>query len=87
MRRDELAAEVRGSAEVSAGDAYEAAVQRATRTQEALILSEAQVTHWKRLYVQEAGRADAAESEAERLKREIDARDADRGPELPDGTD
>lgn len=82
-----MLAEVRGPAEVSAGDAYEAAVQRANRTQEALILSEAQVTHWKRLFVQEAGRADAAESEAERLKREIDERDADPGPEPSSGTD
>lgn len=73
-------------AQVPADVAYEAAVRRATRTQQALILAEAQTDHFKRLYVQaESARADAV-TECERLKREIDARDADSGPELPDGS-
>lgn len=59
-------------AQVPADVAYEAAVRRATRTQQALILAEAQTDHFKRLYVQaESARAEAV-TECERLKRELD---------------
>lgn len=62
---------------VSAEDAYEAAVARAARTQHALILAEAQILTWKRLYVHWLRRAEAAEAEVERLKGGQDGEEGD----------
>jgi hypothetical protein len=71
MRSDEA------GAEVSVQDAYAAAVERSQRTHHALILAEAQLLHWKRMYLAESDRAERAEREAERLKREADGRGRD----------
>jgi hypothetical protein len=50
-------------AEVTAQEVYEAAEDRALRTTRALILAEAQVLHWKRLYVEAVNRAESLEAE------------------------
>jgi hypothetical protein len=60
------------TAEVPAEVAYQAAVERAGRTQHALILAEAQVTVWKQLYVQEATAAQEARAENDKLKTELE---------------
>lgn len=62
------------TAEIPAELAYEAAVERAARTQHALILAEAQVTRWKQYYAEMCRVAERWESEAVRLKSELDAR-------------
>lgn len=53
---------------VAAEDAYEAAVQRAARTQHALILAEAQTLTWKRRYVEVVKVAEGWERETLRLR-------------------
>lgn len=50
-------------AEITAQDAYQAAEERALKTTRALVLAEAQILHWKRLYVD-------AVTEVEKLRAE-----------------
>lgn len=52
-------------AEVSAQDALDAAIERAARTQRALIMAEAQILTWKRRYVEAVRRAEALEGGGE----------------------
>lgn len=54
-------------AEVSAQDAYEAAVERAGRTQHALVLAEAQILAWKRRYAEQVRRIEQLEAEVSAL--------------------
>ena len=61
MYEDEIRAAVRGPAEVSAQVAYQAAEERLVRTTRALVLAEAQVQHWKELYVRAMGQLNAAD--------------------------
>jgi hypothetical protein len=59
------------TAEVPAAVAYQAAVERAGRTQHALILSEAQVLVWKQRYTEVLQAAEGWEREALRLRGEL----------------
>ncbi len=52
-------------AEVTAQDVIDTAIERAARTQHALILAEAQVLWWKREYAEAVKRAEAAEKRAD----------------------
>lgn len=51
------------SAEVSAQDALDAAIERAARTQHALILAEAQVLWWKRRCAEVVGQLDRTDED------------------------
>ena len=93
MRRDELLAEVAEPAVVEPVVAYRAAEDRAVRVTRALILAEAQVEHWKRMYVGAMGAAedhwrptDAGPPEFV-CPHTADRHPGDVGPELPDATD
>jgi hypothetical protein len=61
------------TAEVPAEVAYAAAVERANRTNHALILAEAQILVWKQRYVAAVQAGEKWEREAVRLKGEQDA--------------
>lgn len=66
-------------AEVAAQDAIDAAIERAARTQHALIMAEAQILAWKRRYAEAVRQAEAAEDRAEAAEAELVDRDAEEG--------
>lgn len=58
-------------AEVTADDALAAAIERAARTQHALILAEAQILTWKRWYAEAVRSAEAAHDRAEAAEAQL----------------